>query len=169
MEKEVTIVDDVQELIHEELDDWANRVVLAARENLKIRKPPRVGYINKWDGDNLISSHKTMYKSTSNVTGRLADSIRYEIRGNEVVFGMLHYGRQLNKGSNGKPVKVSMKSIEEWIRNKRSFQLKNVITGRRLPKSRENIRTAAFLISRSKSKHPQTGTFFMDRALKYTE
>lgn len=40
-------------------------------------------------------------------------------------------------------------AIEQWIRNKKSFRIRDLKTGRYLPKNDKNIRNTAFLVARS--------------------
>jgi hypothetical protein len=47
---------------------------------------------------------------------------------------------------------ANIKSIEQWIINKKSFQIRNLKTGRYLQKNEKNVKNAAFLISRSLGK-----------------
>ena len=46
----------------------------------------------------------------------------------------------------------NIKAIEEWIKNKKSFQIRDLKSGRYLEKNNKNIKAAAFLVSRSMSK-----------------
>lgn len=41
------------------------------------------------------------------------------------------------------------KNIEQWIKDKKDFKIRDLKTGRFLPKNEKNIKNAAFLISRS--------------------
>jgi hypothetical protein len=40
-------------------------------------------------------------------------------------------------------------AIEEWIKNKNSFKIRDLKTGRFLPKNEKNIKSTAFLVARS--------------------
>jgi hypothetical protein len=54
----------------------------------------------------------------------------------------LVYGRKAGKWAN-------IGAIEEWIRNKKSFRIKDFKTGRFLPKTDKNIKSVAYVIARS--------------------
>jgi hypothetical protein len=42
-----------------------------------------------------------------------------------------------------------VKDIEQWIRNKKDFKIRDMKTGRFLPKNEKNIKSVAYVISRS--------------------
>lgn len=51
-----------------------------------------------------------------------------------------------NRNPGGRP---PVKDIEQWIKNKKDFKIRNMKTGRFLPKNEKNIKSVAFVISRS--------------------
>jgi hypothetical protein len=47
------------------------------------------------------------------------------------------------------PGNVAKGVIEEWIMNKKSFRIRDMKTGRNLPKNEKNVKSVAYVIRRS--------------------
>jgi hypothetical protein len=50
---------------------------------------------------------------------------------------------------NGNGGFANITAIEEWIKNKKSFRIRDLKTGKFLPKNEKNIKSTAFLVARS--------------------
>ena len=92
-------------------------------------------------------------------SGKLRDSISTQTTDNKqgiIIMEITAFGQPLNNTyaywlANGRqPGKfANIKAIEQWIRNKKSFKIRNMKTGKFLPMDDKNIRNVAYLIARS--------------------
>jgi hypothetical protein len=95
-------------------------------------------------------------------TGNLRNSIKAVIntpKEGNIVIQIMAFGQPLTNTYaywliNGRqPGRFpNITAIQDWIRNKKSFRIRNLKTGRYLEKNEKNIKQAAFLVSRSISK-----------------
>ncbi len=95
-------------------------------------------------------------------SGRLRNSIKAIVKGNKQgvqVIQIQAFGQPLSNtyaywlandrkgGGEGKFANIG--AIEEWIKNKKSFKIRDFKTGRFLPKNDKNIKSTAFVVARS--------------------
>ena len=95
-------------------------------------------------------------------SGRLRDSIKAKIVTNREglqVIQLQAFGQPLsntyaywlanNRSPNGGGGFANIGAIEKWIREKKSFRIRDFKTGRFLPKNDKNIKSTAFVVARS--------------------
>jgi hypothetical protein len=95
-------------------------------------------------------------------TGNLANSIKSQIKRTKegvITLQIMAFGQPLSNTyaywliNDRQPGRFpNIKAIEQWIMNKKSFRIRDLKTGRYLEKNEKNVKTAAFLVSRSMSK-----------------
>jgi hypothetical protein len=104
--------------LQQALKKFGERAVQLAQLELGTYKP-RPSRKTKWNGMKPISSKVTMKKRRAVASGRLKDSIDYEIVKNEQVnFTMLDYGIYVEEGrQRGKGVPPA--ELQKWIKNKK--------------------------------------------------
>jgi hypothetical protein len=100
--------------------------------------------------------------TTSRVaSGRLRDSIKSVIVQNKQgiqVIQMQAFGQPLSNTyaywliNDRQPGSAPSSAIEKWIREKKSFRIRDFKTGQFLPKNDKNIKSAAYVIARSLKK-----------------
>lgn len=100
-------------------------------------------------------------------SGRLRDSIQAKIvtdRDGLQVIQMQAFGQPLsntyaywlanNRNPNSSGSKfANIGAIQKWIKEKKSFRIRDMKTGKFLPKNEKNIKNAAFLVARSIGKY----------------
>jgi hypothetical protein len=93
-------------------------------------------------------------------SGRLRNSIKAVVKGNKQgvqVIQIQAFGQPLSntyaywlaEGRKGGGRFANIGAIEEWIKNKKSFKIRDFKTGRFLPKNDKNIKSTAFVVARS--------------------
>jgi hypothetical protein len=105
---------------------------------------------------------RTSKGTTSRVaSGRLRDSIKSVIVENKQgvqVIQMEAFGQPLVNTyaywliNDRQPGSAPSSAIEKWIREKKSFRIRDFKTGQFLPKNEKNIKSAAYVIARSLKK-----------------
>jgi len=95
-------------------------------------------------------------------SGRLRDSIKAVVkkdRSGVQVIQVQAFGQPLsntyaywlanNRKPNGNGGFANIGAIEQWIRDKKSFRIRDLKSGKFLPKNDKNIKSTAFLVARS--------------------
>jgi hypothetical protein len=93
-------------------------------------------------------------------SGKLRNSIKAVVKGNKQgvqVIQVQAFGQPLSntyaywlaEGRKGSGRFANIGAIEEWIKNKKSFKIRDFKTGRFLPKNDKNIKSTAFVVARS--------------------
>lgn len=124
---------------------------------------PIIEDIIKSSLDERVYLYGTKQKNLTNrvASGRLRNSIKANVGENKQSIQIIQitaFGQPLMNTYaywlvyNRKPGWAPSGDIEQWIRNKSSFKIRDFKTGRYLPKNDKNIKQVAFLISRSMSK-----------------
>ena len=95
-------------------------------------------------------------------TGNLRNSIKAVVKGNKQgvqVIQVQAFGQPLSntyaywlandRKPNGGGGFANIGAIQEWIKNKKSFKIRDMKTGKFLPKNEKNIKNTAFVVARS--------------------
>lgn len=95
-------------------------------------------------------------------TGNLRNSIKAVVKGNKQgvqVIQVQAFGQPLSntyaywlandRKPNGNGGFANIGAIQEWIKNKKSFKIRDMKTGKFLPKNEKNIKNTAFVVARS--------------------
>ena len=93
-------------------------------------------------------------------SGRLRNSIKAVVQNNKQgvqAIQMQAFGQPLSntyaywlaEGRKGSGKFANIGAIEQWIREKKSFKIRDFKTGRFLPKNDKNIKSTAFVVARS--------------------
>jgi hypothetical protein len=95
-------------------------------------------------------------------TGNLRNSIKAVVKGNKQgvqVIQVQAFNQPLNntyaywlandRKPNGGGGYANIGAIQEWIKNKKSFKIRDMKTGKFLPKNEKNIKNTAFVVARS--------------------
>ncbi len=103
--------------------------------------------------------HPTKGTTSRVATGNLMNSIKAQVEDTEPgvqIIQITAFGKRLEDTyaywliNDRKPGKFpNLTSIKDWIRNKKSFRIRDFKTGRYLPKDEKNIDRVAFLVGRS--------------------
>lgn len=104
-------------------------------------------------GVNIVSNLQRELRANNNIaTGKALESLRYVIEHSDgnIVLSILgeHYIKKLDEGRKPGKSAPSSTTIEKWINAKSTFKLRDR-RGRFIPKTKSNIKRAAFNISRS--------------------
>lgn len=124
-------------------------------------------------GNQIVFNLQRELRINNNIaTGKALDSLRFEVQQSEgqTVLNILgeHYIKKLDEGRKAGKRPPSTTTIERWINAKRGFQLRDY-KGRFLPKTKSNIKAAAFNIARSIGKKGTRPYNLLEYAMKPLE
>lgn len=129
----------------------------------------RIHKILRLYGVQIVDNLQSQLKLNENIaTGKALESLRYQIEkdGTATILNILgeHYIKTLDQGRKPGGKQPSYKTIQRWIKNKQNFTIKDV-TGRALPKTKGNIKRAAFNIANYIQKNGTKGNNMIKYAM----
>lgn len=134
---------------------------------------PKLKRLLSFYGDDIVARLQRELRINDNVaTGQAVKTLDYDIQyyDGKVVLEILgkHYLKILDEGRTPGKRSPSSRTIEKWIKDKRTFTLRDR-QGRFIPKTRENIKEAAFNIARSIKAKGTKGNGMIDFVMKPME
>lgn len=134
---------------------------------------PKIKRLLSFYGDDIVARLQRELRVNNNIaTGQAINTLGYDIQyyDGKVVLEILgkHYLKVIDEGRKRGKRSPSAQSIEKWIKAKDSFKLRDR-TGRFVPKTRANVKNAAFNIARSIKEKGTVGTGMIEFVMKPLE
>jgi hypothetical protein len=131
--------------------------------NLEVIAPILEEIVKQSLSDKVYLYGRFQRSLTSRVaSGRLRDSIKAKVVSNKQGVQAIQvqaFGQPLsntyaywlanNRKPNGSGGFANIGAIEQWIKDKKSFRIRDLKTGKYLPKNDKNIKSTAFVVARS--------------------
>lgn len=134
---------------------------------------PKLKRLLSFYGDDIVQKLQRELRINDNVaTGQAVNTLDYDVKfeGGRVVLDILgkYYVKLLDEGRKPGGRSPSARSIEKWIEAKSTFTLRDR-KGRFIPKTKSNIKQAAFNISRSIKANGTKGNGMINFVMKPME